>query len=277
MFRHVLIAVDFSPATAILIARLRALRELGATHATFIHVLSTRYPSAPAETHRAQYEARLADLADEFSESGMTVQGRIQTGEPAYELVQAAADVGADLILAGTRGYSRWRELFLGSTALDLARLTDRPLWLEPMTEDAESDEKPSAIARFNSALLATDGSDAAKPAEAMFVQLAQRVERAIALHVIASSEGGGQHAEPNDAGASLAKVAAQVKGLDTRIIKGDPSEVIAETACHEDVDLVIVGKRGRSPIHDLLLGSTAEAVCRRSRRPVLLVPAGRT
>ncbi len=36
---------------------------------------------------------------------------------------------------------------------------------------------------------------------------------------------------------------------------------------------LVIVGKRGRSALKDLLLGSTAEAVCRHGQRPVLLVP----
>ncbi|TVQ50705.1 MAG: universal stress protein [Phycisphaerales bacterium] len=271
MLTHVLIAVDFSPATPRLIARLRALRTLGAKEATLVHVLSTRYPSAPAETHRAEYEDRLKQIADEI-DPDITVHTRIETGEPGYELVQTAENVGADLILAGKRGSSRWRELFLGSTALDLARLTDRPLWLEPIGPD---DEAPTT-AELRHILLATDGSDAATPAEAMFAQLSGEFQRAIALHVVATSNDHEKQKETCDAERAMAALAEQINGLDTTVIDGDPSAVIAETAQREAIDLIVVGKRGRSSIQDLLLGSTAEAVCRRGQRSVLLVPGPR-
>ena len=47
----------------------------------------------------------------------------------------------------------------------------------------------------------------------------------------------------------------------------------MAETAREASADLTVIGKRGRNPMADLLLGSTAEAVARRARRPVLMVP----
>ncbi len=48
---------------------------------------------------------------------------------------------------------------------------------------------------------------------------------------------------------------------------------MIARTAESEDMNLVIIGKRGRNPMRDILLGSTAEGVCRRAVCPVLIVP----
>jgi len=270
MLTHVLVAVDFSPATQLLIARLNALCALGVKQATLVHVLSTRYPSAPAETHRAIYEDQLKQLAGQC-ERGISVQTRIETGMPGYTLVQAAKELRADLILAGKSGYRRWRELLLGSTALDLARLTDRPLWLEPT--GPEEKQQPQALLR--SVLLATDGSESAKPAEELFTQLAAEFQRAIALNVVAALDQNDIQIETSDAERSLAEIAAKVDGLQTIIVPdGDPPIVIAQTAQREDIDLIIVGKRGRSPIQGLMLGSTAEAVCRRSQRSVLLVPA---
>lgn len=271
MFAHVLIAVDFSSATLRLIARLGAIRTLGVKEVTLVHVLSTRYPSAPAETHRAEYEDRLRQIAGEI-DPAITVHTRIETGEPGYALMQTAGAIGADLILAGKRGMSRWRELFLGSTALDLARLTDRPLWLEPIGPDGE----PASTPPLRSILLATDCSDSAKPAEAMFMQLASAFERARAIHVVASSDDDEKRQETSDAEQALAAIAAEVDGLETTVVAGDPPVVIAQAADRDDIDLIVVGKRGRSSIQDLLLGSTAEAVCRRSQRSVLLAPGPR-
>src|SRR5690606_26800204 len=59
------------------------------------------------------------------------------------------------------------------------------------------------------------------------------------------------------------------------RLGKGSAVREIVRTAEDEQVALVILGKRGTTPIQDLMIGSTAEGVARESRRPVLLVPAG--
>ena len=268
MLAHVLIGIDFSDATPRLVARLHSLRALGVKETTLVHVLSTRYPSAPAVTHREAYEARLNEIAGEI-DPAFTVRTRIETGEPGSVLVQTAGDIEADLILAGKRGFSRWRGLFLGSTALDLARLTDRPLWLEPIVPH---DDTPTT--RFRCVLLATDGSDSAKPAETMFVHLAGRYEQPLAIRVVTSSDDEQKQRETRDAELTLAGLAARVDGLETNVVDGEPSNEISDYAQREDVELVITGKRGRSSLQGLLLGSTAEAVCRSSQRSVLLVPA---
>jgi nucleotide-binding universal stress UspA family protein len=67
------------------------------------------------------------------------------------------------------------------------------------------------------------------------------------------------------------------VRGLgaefETEVMVGAASQAIIGTAIAKRATLVVVGKKGRGFIKDLLLGSTAERVIRDSRVPVLLVP----
>jgi nucleotide-binding universal stress UspA family protein len=53
----------------------------------------------------------------------------------------------------------------------------------------------------------------------------------------------------------------------------GRPASVILDLADKEKADLVVVGRRGRGEVAELLLGSVSHEVVLHSRRPVLLVP----
>lgn len=53
-------------------------------------------------------------------------------------------------------------------------------------------------------------------------------------------------------------------------VASGEPAVVILERAAADHVDLVVLGRRGRG-LSELLLGSVADQVVRRSPRPVLL------
>jgi nucleotide-binding universal stress UspA family protein len=53
-------------------------------------------------------------------------------------------------------------------------------------------------------------------------------------------------------------------------VASGEPARVILDRAAADHVDLVVVGRRGRG-VSEMLLGSVADQVVRRSPRPVLL------
>lgn len=53
----------------------------------------------------------------------------------------------------------------------------------------------------------------------------------------------------------------------------GHPVEVLHEQAKREHVNMIFVGRRGRSRISDLLLGSVANSLAHISGVPVVLVP----
>ena len=53
----------------------------------------------------------------------------------------------------------------------------------------------------------------------------------------------------------------------------GRPASVILGVAEREKADLVVVGRRGRGEVAELLLGSVSHEIVLHSKRPVLLVP----
>jgi len=53
----------------------------------------------------------------------------------------------------------------------------------------------------------------------------------------------------------------------------GRPASVILEVAEREKAEMVIVGRRGRGEVGELLLGSVSHEIVLHSKRPVLLVP----
>lgn len=62
---------------------------------------------------------------------------------------------------------------------------------------------------------------------------------------------------------------------VEVRTVFGDPGEEICDTARSEDVDSVIMGRRGHTTVGELLLGSVSHYVVHHLKRPITLVPAG--
>lgn len=266
MFKHILVAIDFSPAWPVLKERLDCIRDWGVEKVTLAYVMSSRYPASPEEGHREHYEKRLAEEAAALREMGFSADFDIRSGEPGAQLIEAAQGHGADMILIGSRSVGAIHSFFMGSTALDVLRLATLPVWMEPVGFECE--ECMDVI------LLATDGSEAVRNAEQVFTDLSTRFDKKIALTVVAGD--GDSEVESNQSHTHLESLAERVDGLDCRVVEGDPNKLVAETASEVSADLTVIGKRGRNPMADLLLGSTAEAVTRRARRPVLMVPGGK-
>jgi nucleotide-binding universal stress UspA family protein len=59
-------------------------------------------------------------------------------------------------------------------------------------------------------------------------------------------------------------------------IIKGNPSEDILRFSLESGMDLLVMGRVGRSGLNRFLVGSIAEKVVRHSKVPVLMVPGER-
>ncbi len=52
----------------------------------------------------------------------------------------------------------------------------------------------------------------------------------------------------------------------------GRPASVIAGVADRENAELVVVGRRGRGPVAEQLLGSVSHELSHRCKRPILLI-----
>lgn len=268
MFGHILVAVDFSPSWEPIARALPALRGWGCERLTLVHVLASTYGQVPPETHRERYEARLKECRDTLSQAGFAVETVVATGDPVRTLAEVAVNAGADLVLAGSHGHSTIRELFLGSTVLNLARHTRIPMLLWPMNAVLPP------VAELRKVVLGTDCSGAAAAAEARFIELVTAGANGVAVCAIERGERVDREREESCASAHMEKLKNENGGqVSFRVEQGLAAQVILQASRDVGADLIIVGKRGHNRMHDLLLGSTAEAVCRGSGLPVLLVP----
>ena len=263
MLDHAIVGLDFSDATDQLIAELPRLARLGCTRLTLVHVLGGHYPQAPEVRHRAHYEARLAEEAERV-EQQFAVATQVRIGDVCSELERAAAEQGGALLVVGSRGHTPWRDLFLGSTVLDLMRTSQLPVLLLPL--------EPGRPGTGGGMVLATDGSASAAGAERLVGELTDHLA-GVAITVLDPDPrptAGGSDPQAERARAHLDTLAGA--GLETQVVRGPLPEAIARFADERSADLIVVGARGRNPLSGLLLGSTAEHLLRTAGRPVLVV-----
>jgi nucleotide-binding universal stress UspA family protein len=136
--------------------------------------------------------------------------------------------------------------------------------------------------------LIATDGSGPSTEALEFGLDLAADEEAtAIVVHVIPSlntppiggfgiSSGIAAHEVTDDERALLAEAAALAEtrgvGVETELLRGPTAARIVAYADAKDVDLIVVGSRGRGALTTTLLGSVSLGVLRHTSRPVLIV-----
>ncbi|MCC5858220.1 MAG: universal stress protein [Ectothiorhodospiraceae bacterium] len=275
MFEHVVIAAHFSSASAPLFESLKELKDRGARELTLVDVLRAHDTAQQSEEHRTAAQNRLEEEKTELQRAGFKVNIELRTGQPAHELSTIARARGAGLILIGSRGEHYFREFMRGSTVLQLVRKTTTPVLLEPI----EAEIRKVSARGFDKVLLATDFSVHAAEAETMALELGKQATKLVFVHVVEDEEAeelGSEHAV-RQAREKLQRLAEKASGGPepvTRVEQGLASRTIARVAEEEGCTMIVLGKRGRSPVRELLLGSTAQAVVRNATRSILMVPA---
>lgn len=141
----------------------------------------------------------------------------------------------------------------------------------------------------FDRVLIATDGSEAVRPAVETAIELAETHEAA--LHVLyivdqpptVSGTGEGVPGLDNLLDAlekagqeATGEIAARAddRGIEatTAVRRGNPHDDILAYAEEHDIDLIVMGTHGRTGIKRALLGSVTEDIVRHSEIPVLTV-----
>ena len=70
----------------------------------------------------------------------------------------------------------------------------------------------------------------------------------------------------------ALARLGEPGVQAETSVLSGSPAETLAEAAAAPDVDLVVLGSRGRGAVARVLLGSVSDRLIHISPKPVLVV-----
>ena len=137
----------------------------------------------------------------------------------------------------------------------------------------------------FEKILIAVDGSVKNRPAVEKGLELARKLGSvAYAVYVVdettfRSVEAGASSGdlyinlkEEGEKALDYVREAADGTSVETRIFYGIPASIITNFAADKNIDLIVVGSRGRSELEKLVLGSVAEDVIRMAKCTVLLV-----
>lgn len=140
---------DFSAASRCAIPYARDLARMFGAEVVVVHVLELpHYPTLfegsamlvpPVdESLRRQLAAQLEKLVEEeLRAHGTSARALIRDGAPRHELLAAAREEQADLVVIATHGYTGLRHVFLGSTAEQVVREAPCPVLTVRATDGA--------------------------------------------------------------------------------------------------------------------------------------------
>ncbi len=276
MFERILYPTDFSEVS------LHALRhcipelfKLGAKELYLLHVIDITVAEIEAFELEEVYREKLEELAKEMKEKGINAKAEIRVGIPSLEIAEASEKANVDLIVTPSVGENVWRQMFMGSTASNLVRATKRPVLLLKYRKKDDSFELAVDCSElFKRPLVALDFSKCSVKIVQTVKKFEELIERGILLHSV--DYGKIEELEHNIAIAkkNLEKSSKDLSAeFELEVMVGTASQAIIGTALAKGATLIVLGKKGRSILKDLILGSTAERVMRDSKLPVLLVP----
>lgn len=118
--------------------------------------------------------------------------------------------------------------------------------------------------------LFPTDYSDASRAAGRVAAELARHFKAQLHIvHVVPPVTDPGTSDAMADA---MAELGAGVEAV-SAVVLGRVAPEIVSYATRHDVDIIVMGTRGRTSVSRTVLGSVAAAVVRRASCPVLTVP----
>ena len=219
---------------------------------------------------------------------GSVTQSHVRMGRPDEEIVTLAEELGAGLIIMGSRGWGGIRRALMGSVSDSVVRHAHCPV----MVVRGERREEEEAASTFpTKILLATDGSEEATLAARTAADIAQKTESE--LHVLHTggvpvyidpgpealrvAHGAAEETVRREAQGVLDAQAEQIeagggKVTRTHVRLGRPDEEIVILADEIGAGLVMMGSRGLGGIRRLLLGSVSDSVVRHAHCPVMVV-----
>lgn len=269
-----------------------------------LHVLCVgQVPGAyiPAETEILDYEfweemrqfareeasGRLQEEVRKIEDEGGKVErSHVAVGRADAEIVRLAEEIGAQMVVVGSRGLGPLRRAVLGSVSNSVVRHAHGSVLV--VRANDEDTHLPGRV------LLALDGSNEAEAAERMALEICASTGSEIHILSVVETEAyrpypGPEFREGWEVDLERAKHHARtfldehaqrikaegVKVGETKLALGDADREIVRFAEGMHADLIVVGSRGLGGVRRALIGSVSDSVVRHAHCPVLVVREG--
>jgi nucleotide-binding universal stress UspA family protein len=275
--RNVLVPTDFSPPSNLAVnygvslarkfrAKLTLLHVLDRPRAEGSHVSETELRRIEDQRREDALQKLGALLAPE-DQDDLDLQVVLKTGKVQPEIVAAARERHADVVVLGTHGHGRLGQLILGSATQGLLRKLSVPVLTVCHAIS------PIAFGRLR---FATDLSAFSIEGFPSVLDLVKTLQAELILMHATDRE---NHSPAVDADArmKLEMLAAQAKAqkvpIQSMLVHGAPAPRILKAAQETGADMILMTIDGKGALERALIGSTSEHVVREAHVPVFTIP----
>lgn len=289
-YRRLLVPVDGSDGSDTAVRCALDLAESTGGTIDVLHVVDAGGMIAPrdgdqAESPREHGRALLAEVEERAELAGVDATTALVEGTPHQAIVEHAADRGSQLVVMGRHGAGSVGERLLGGVTEKVLRSGTLPVltaWAAP--------EDDTSVVDADRLLLPTDGSACAELATEHAVTLA--AVSGATVHVVSVADldaaggvfdAGGLSEEfvenvQSRCSEAVERLASDVEAAldrpaETEVVRGRPSEALADYVEANGVDAAVMGAHGRSGVRRWALGSVTERLLRSVEVPVMVVP----
>ena len=302
--QRILLPTDLSEFSSLALRHALALARKFKTRLKVVYIIPRLAPvgeemflsaawAAPAEVWKRAEEDVQTFMAS-AREARIDYEMEIREGDPWREILAAAEEMPADLVVMGTHGRSGPEKFILGSVSEKLVRRLSCPV-MTVGHEEGRTWETPGLISRI---LCAVDFSRSSDRAFDFALALAEsHGARITLLHSIEYMPDLGEARyrpvvpDPDPLRKEIERGAAErlEEAIDARrgefvdvevtprLGVGRAYKEILRAAADERADLIVIGAQGHGLIEHLLSGSNAQQVIRKATCPVLTVRPRRT
>lgn len=289
--RHIVAATDFSHTAEMAVRRAGLLAKasgaaLRVVHALYAPPLADTWrkliesEGVTAQSIRAQAGNRLEALAGQLEQRiGLRPEVALIDGKPAQALAGWALQNAVDLIVVGAHGEHLLFDLFVGSTALKLLRLSVLPVLLVKQNPPFEYERVVIATDFSPAARAAADRVAALLPAAELFLFHAYEAPFERQMTYAGSDDETIDHyrrlgeAEARRQMEAFVASLSEPKRYGVKVRHGYAPALINQYVAELGADLLVVGAHRQSELAASLLGSVALHLVNESRTDLLLVP----
>lgn len=137
MFRRIVVGVDGSENAARAVHVAADLAALAGAEVVAVHAVGLLEGGGdgtltPADRHAALRDELEQRWCRELGDAGVQTSHELRDGNPVVVLLAVAEEVGADLIVLGSRGLGGFPELLLGSTSTQVSQHAPCPVVIVP-------------------------------------------------------------------------------------------------------------------------------------------------
>jgi nucleotide-binding universal stress UspA family protein len=278
MINTVLVPVDFTIETEDLLGCIGEFKNAGLKKVILLHIVDIHKSQGLAPMFERNANERIEDYAGFARELGLETETLVVVGDVRRTIAEIADRKDADAIIMGATTKGLIQGKLLGRTTEYIARSSKKILLVEKydvLKEGKEVYEK-ACRATFSRVLVPLDFSKESMKTIEQLREFNGIIKEALFLHVIEDIKDIDLLDEQREeAKEKLRRIQEQFADIKSQyfVIEGIASEEIVKLASAEDVTLILLTTRGKGVLRDLLLGSTAENVLRKTRKPVLMIP----